>query len=616
MSCLAWNCRGLGNPQTVHELSIMVRKKDPLVLFLSETKLDANRLEVLRCYWKFAGKFVVPSRGHSGGLVMFWSGRMGVSISSYSHHHIDAIMDYQSANAWRFTGFYGSPTVEGKLAAWGILRVLRNHHDLPWLCAGDFNELLSSGEKWGRRQRPEAQMRQFRQVVDDCGFLDLGSSGPSFTWCNNQIGDARVLERLDRSLATTDWMLRFPSCRVHNIPSVFSDHCFLWMELNPSKRKPKRKFFRFEEMWTMDPRCEDTVQQAWAANFSGSLMFQVSEKIKASRNSLNSWSRRHFGSVRSSIEAKTKQLQEAEAAAPAAQNVPNITALRKELHNLHLKEEKMWKQRSRTQWLQNRDCNTRFFHCQATCRQRRNLIQGINDEFGVWQESEEKVASTIVSYYQDLFTSSHPVALEEVLDGVTRVVNTEMNDQLLQEFTAGEVEQALFQMGPLKAPGPDGMSPIFYQKYWHIVGPDVTLGVLSCLKDGILLKKINHTNICLIPKIPNPLSTKDFRPISLCNVIYKIVAKVLANRLKKVLPHVISETQSAFVPGRLISDNVLIAFETLHYMHQMRQGQQGYMALKLNMSKAYDQVEWVFLEKIMVTMGFHKKWVALVMECV
>ena len=461
-------------------------------------------------------------------------------------------------------------------------------------------------------------MLQFRQVVDECGFLDLGFSGPSFTWCNNQIEGARVLGRLDRSLATTEWLLRFLSCRVHHIPTVFSDHCLLWMELHPSMRtqRPRRKNFRFEEMWTMDPRCEDTVQQAWLVNFSGSPMFQVSEKIKTSRNSLHSWSKQHFRSVRSSIEVKTKQLKDEEAVAPTAQNVPNINSLRQELYSLHTKEEKMWKQRSRTQWLQNGDRNMRFFHCQATCRQRRNLIQGINDESGVWQEDEDKVASTIVYYYQSLFTSSHPVALEEVLDGVIRVVNIEMNDHLLQEFTASEVEQALFQMGPVKAPGPDGMSPIFYQKYWHIVGPDVTNGVLSCLKDGVLLKKINHTNICLIPKTQNPLSTKDFRPINLCNVIYKIVAKVLANKLKKVLPHVIFETQSAFVPGRLISDNILIAFETLHYMHQMRQGQQGYMALKLDMSKAYDRVEWVFLEKIMLTMGFHQKWVALMMECV
>ena len=95
MSCLAWNCRGLGNPQTVHELSIMVRKKDPIVLFLSETKLDEKQLEVLRCQWRFTGKFVVPSRGQSGGLVMYWSGCVGVSISSYPRHHIDAVLDYR-----------------------------------------------------------------------------------------------------------------------------------------------------------------------------------------------------------------------------------------------------------------------------------------------------------------------------------------------------------------------------------------------------------------------------------------------------------------------------------------------------------------------------------------
>uniref|UniRef100_A0A2N9GM00 RNase H type-1 domain-containing protein n=1 Tax=Fagus sylvatica TaxID=28930 RepID=A0A2N9GM00_FAGSY len=376
MSCLAWNCRGLGNPQTVHELSIMVRKKDPLVLFLSETKLDENQLEVLRCYWKFVGKFVVPSRGLSGGLVLFWSG--------------------------------------GKLAAWGILRILRNHHDLPWLCSGDFNELLSRDEKWGRRPRPESQMLHFCQVVDECGFMDLGFLGPSFTWCNNQTGGARVLERLDRSFATTKWLVRFPNCRVHHLPTVFSNHCLLWMELYPTRTSwSRRRLFRFEEMWTMDPRCEETVQQAWSANVSGSPMFQVSEKIKASRHSLHRWSKQQFGSVRFSIEMKTKQLEEEEAAAPAAQNALTIKNLCQELYNLHVKEEKMWKQRSRNQWLQNGDRNTRFFHCQAT------------------------------------------LALAEVLEGVAQVVTIEMNDQLLQEFTAGEVEQAIFQMGPLKAPGPD-----------------------------------------------------------------------------------------------------------------------------------------------------------------
>ena len=146
------------------------------------------------------------------------------------------------------------------------------------------------------------------------------------------------------------------------------------------------------------------------------------------------------------------------------------------------------------------------------------------------------------------------------------MVNEDMNALLAAEFTTAEIEHAIFQMSLLKAPGSNGMSPIFYQKYWNIVGPRVIVGVLSCLQDGVLLHRINHTNICLIPKGQNPETVKDFRPISLCNVLYKIIAKVLANRLQAILPHVMSETQSAFVLGRLISDNILVAFKTLHHM--------------------------------------------------
>jgi hypothetical protein len=138
-----------------------------------------------------------------------------------------------------------------------------------------------------------------------------------------------------------------------------------------------------------------------------------------------------------------------------------------------------------------------------------------------------------------------------------------------------------------------------------VVGQDVTRGVLSCLNSGQLLTSINQTFITLIPKVKNPEKVIEFRPISLCNVIYKLVSKVIANRLKTILPHLISDSQSAFVPGRLIIDNVLVAFETLHHMHTTKMGRDGAMALKLDMSKAYDRVEWNYLESIMRKMGFH-----------
>ena len=127
---------------------------------------------------------------------------------------------------------------------------------------------------------------------------------------------------------------------------------------------------------------------------------------------------------------------------------------------------------------------------------------------------------------------------------------------------------------------------------------------------------LNETYICLIPKVKCPLKITEFRPISLCNIIYKIISMVLANRLKKILPEVINEEQSVFVLGRQITDNVLIAFETMHHINQKRVGKEGLMAVKLDMSKVYDRVEWAYLEVIMRKLGFQERWVSLSMMCV
>ena len=125
----------------------------------------------------------------------------------------------------------------------------------------------------------------------------------------------------------------------------------------------------------------------------------------------------------------------------------------------------------------------------------------------------------------------------------------------------------------------------------------------------------NEATVVLIPKVKNPNKMKDLRPISLCNVLYKIVSKVLANRLKLILSEIIAPNQSAFVPGRLITDNILLAYEVTHYVQNKRSGSQGYAALKLDMSKAYDRVEWQFLNRMMLRMGFSPRWTELIMEC-
>ncbi|KAK2657967.1 hypothetical protein Ddye_011019 [Dipteronia dyeriana] len=167
-------------------------------------------------------------------------------------------------------------------------------------------------------------------------------------------------------------------------------------------------------------------------------------------------------------------------------------------------------------------------------------------------------------------------------------------------------------MSPSKAPGPDGLPVMFYQKFWSIVGPKVVTACLAYLNDGESLQSVNDTLICLIPKRADVQKVTDFRPISLCNVIYKIVAKALANRFRCVIGEVVSDSQSAFVPGRLITNNVIIGHECM-YALRTRRRKRGSVALKLDMSKAYDRVKWGFLERIMMKLGL---WMRCVMGCV
>lgn len=171
-----------------------------------------------------------------------------------------------------------------------------------------------------------------------------------------------------------------------------------------------------------------------------------------------------------------------------------------------------------------------------------------------------------MAFYTDLFTSTRPKHLEEVIDVILEVVTTKMNASLTSEFTALEVEEALKQMAPLKAPGPDGMPPLFYQSYWPLLGNDVTQSVLHFLNSGSLPAALGYSFVTLIPKVKNPESMSQFRPISLSNFLYRVFSKVLTNRLKKIMPQLILEHQSAFLSDCLISDNIMIAFETLHYM--------------------------------------------------
>ena len=178
----------------------------------------------------------------------------------------------------------------------------------------------------------------------------------------------------------------------------------------------------------------------------------------------------------------------------------------------------------------------------------------------------------IEGYYQRLFTTSNLTHMNEVLNSVERVVTDGMRHSLLVPYTEDEVHVALFQMHPSKSPGLDGMSLYFFQRFWPILGLDVTLAVLSVLHSGHCLRKMQHSHVVLIPKKLNSEYITEYRPISLGNVVARVVSKVIVNQVKTILPSIITDSQSAFVPNRLITDNTSVAYEMLHCMQNRRKG--------------------------------------------
>ncbi|CAM8968303.1 unnamed protein product [Rhodiola kirilowii] len=282
-------------------------------------------------------------------------------------------------------------------------------------------------------------------------------------------------------------------------------------------------------------------------------------------------------------------------------------------------EELFWRQRSRAEWLRYGDRNTAYFHAKASQRKRRNHIDGLKNKRGELCTSDHEIANIVTEYFIDIFHSQvnhNEDRWSNDLKIIPKLVTEDMNAMLTAPFSEGEVRRALFQMHPTKASGLDGFSALFYQSNWDIVGRDLTREVLNFLNNDMLNKEWNETMIVLVPKVKKVEKMEELRPISLCNVTMKTITKVLANRLKEVLPRIISHSQSAFIGGRVITDNILVAHEVLHFIKGASKQKTGFMSMKLDMSKAYDRIEWKFLEKIMLAMGFATDWVKRIMRCV
>ena len=272
---------------------------------------------------------------------------------------------------------------------------------------------------------------------------------------------------------------------------------------------------------------------------------------------LKRWNKHHFQNlqaqkvvVQTKLDIITRQLRDQGMTYDLSK--AEISAL-KDLEEWELREEIFWKQKSHVDWLQEGDRNTAFFHNSIKAQRQGNSILSLVSSDGVRISSCREISREAVNYFSNLFTrDALPAEAEEkaILDCIPLLVSAEMNEALLSPIQLLELEKVVFNMKKGKAPGPDGFPIEFFQEFWEIIKFDLLEVVQESHRNKQMLKSLNSTFLALIPKKEEANRLDQFRPIALCNVVYKIITKLIAERLKPLLGSLISAKQGGFVEGR------------------------------------------------------------------
>jgi hypothetical protein len=345
----------------------------------------------------------------------------------------------------------------------------------------------------------------------------------------------------------------------------------------------------------------------------------IKENLNVVCNKVNEWRLLSFDHVKNIKRELMARLGGIQRAIHNGNGSGGLRRLEKKLHieldDILKKEELMWFQRSRAKWLTDGDRNTKYYHLKTVQRRRKNNVTMLRNGDGVWVEDVENIHSMVNEFYKDLFSFQNQRHEWITTSPTYPTFEDKMKDMLGVEVDNDEVKRAVFNMNPWKAPGPDGFPAGFYQKSWEIVGESVCGFVRRVWGEPSLIAEVNQIDICLIPKVDHPEFVTQFRPISLCNTIYKIVTKVIVERLKDHIPHIVSPFQTGFVPGRSIHENIVVAQELVHSMNKMS-GTKGYFTIKVDISKAYDKLSWEIIWRVLTEVGLPEKMINVIMHAV
>ena len=366
-------------------------------------------------------------------------------------------------------------------------------------------------------------------------------------------------------------------------------------------------------------------QASWATlciasqpSFMGNPMYSFTTKLRILKIALRSLHRHNTSHISRRVAEAQSNWNQAQMALDESPALEVLAASERNCARLYNQlckdEEAIYKQRSRIQCLQLGDRNTKFFHRSLVHRQTSNAVHVLTDEAGNQVYEKDKLGTMAVKYFQQLLTAPPPTPEDNIPRLYPTAIPSICIPNLIQAITEEEIKMALFSIPDNKAPGLDGFTAYFFKQGWEIIRIDFIAAIQFFFDRGSLPRCINATRIALVPKVENPTCMNDYRPISCCNVMYKCISKILATRLKTILPEVIGPSQAAFVPGRQISDNILLTQELMHKYHMGRGPAR--CALKVDLKKAFDTISWDFILKALQAIGIPGKMVGWIHTCI
>lgn len=535
-----------------------------------------------------------------------------------SAQHISCSITHISSQDHFFVSFiYALNTYMERKLLWSSLLSFRDSITIsddtgPWCLLGDFNVCLKLDEISGGSLDWNQGMTDFKNFIFDSRIVDLNFTGAYFSWWDSNI-TTPIQKKLDRVLVNDSWLHQFPFSSATFQPRGLSDHSPALVSMGRLMERLKKPFQIYQHIFAA-PNFASTVEMAWNIVVQGDPWFILTQKLKNVKKALIALNK-SGGNLHDNVALARDALLQYQSDMPVIPSEAHFIEEGKLSNDLeeHLRKEEIFlRQKSRIKWLLLGEGNNKFFHNACKGRWNSNKILCIEDDFGNCHTSHRDISNVATSYYQSILGSSFPVA--EIDNEVALPQITTVDREMLSgQFSAAEVLFSFKSMAKYRSPGPDGFSAEFYIACWDIVGTDVVNGILYFFRTNKMPRIINSTAIALIPKVDCPVNMSHYRPISCCNTLYKCISKLLAGRLKLLMPHLISFNQSAFISKRSIGDNIMLAQALVKDYHSSEPSR---CAIKLDIKKAFDSLSWTFLFKTMEKMNFPDRFIGWIKHCV